>query len=704
MGDSSIDIGEIDIIDQPEKKNNDVENANNGFIINKEADNFSLNKNECEEGLACKLSHAEEFWTCKRNNAVKIRMSGEKDSIANLEPISIMEFFKKTVDRFPNRPALKVERDGKWITWTYKEYFEEIRTTSKAFIQLGLEPYNGVGILGFNSPEWLFADVGAIFAGGLAVGIYTTNNSEMCHFNCEDACCNIVVVENNVQLQKILQVWDRLPKLKAIVQYTGELKEKKPNLYTWNELMEIGRGISDSVLEQRINAQSPNKCCTLIYTSGTTGNPKGVMLSHDNITICAITASKYVGLNPDVSQDQAVSYLPLSHIAAQLTDIWIPVFAAACVWFAGPDALKGALIDTLKQARPTLFLGVPRVFEKIEEKLKSIGAATTGVKKTVSSWMKAKLLLGNQLKEAGKPVPYGWTIASKLMKNVHKSLGLDRCRLIFTSAAPISKQTLEYFQSLNLPLLELYGMSESTGPLTVCSPGHSRITSVGKLLPINEAKIGNPDEDGSGELCFRGRNIMMGYLNSEEKTKESLDDDGWLKSGDVGKIDEDGFYYITGRIKELIITAGGENIAPIPIEDNIKLEIPFVSTVMVIGDKKKFLSCIITPHVEIDKETGLSTDKLLPSAVNYCKELGLEVTKSQDISPNVPEVLQKAIQDGIDRANKKAVSNASKVQKWKLLPLEFTTAGGELGPTQKLRRPQVMKMYKETIDEMYENL
>lgn len=662
-------------------------------------------KHDGGQGISCTLAHATDYVTTDRSTPVKLRL---KEGLGK-DPISVMEFFERQVKRYANRTALKVERDGNWISWTYKEYLEDVKTVAKAFIKLGLEPYHGVGILGFNSPEWLFSDVGSIYAGGLCVGIYTTNNPEACQYVCADAECNIIVVENDVQLQKILQVKDRIPSLKAIVQYTGELKEKLPDVYTWNELIEIGKGETDEELQTRMNGQSPNKCCTLIYTSGTTGNPKGVMVSHDNMiaALDQVLASFYPIIDPDNEsfQEQAISYLPLSHIAAQMTDIWIPTGVGGCVWFARPDALKGSLTQTLLAARPTLFVGVPRVFEKIEEKMKGIGANIKGLKRKLGDWAKGVALRGNQNMESGKEVPYGWTIATGLiLKKIRKALGLDRAKMIFTAAAPISKQTLQYFQSLNIPLLELYGLSESTGAITVNTPSKCRITSIGPVLDIDEYRIANPDEDGSGELCFRGRNIFMGYLNNAEKTKEAIDDDGWLHTGDVGKVDEDGFFYITGRIKELIVTAGGENIAPIPIEDNIKLEIPLVATCMVIGDKKKFLSCLLTCQVEIDLDSGLPTDNLLPSAVHYCSELGLNVTKASEIAPDTPEVLKNAIQEGINNANKKACSNAARVQKWHLFPLDFTTAGGELGPTQKLRRPHVMKTtsYKEVIDKFYD--
>ncbi|NWW77095.1 ACBG2 ligase, partial [Climacteris rufus] len=571
-------------------------------------------------------------------------------------------------------------------------------------LQLGLERFHGVGILGFNSAEWFIADIGAILAGGFAVGIYTTNSPEACHYVAENCSANVIVVENHKQLQKILEIEDRLPHLKGIVQYGEEIKEKRPNLYSWSEFLELGRAVPDSRLREVIASQKPNQCCTLIYTSGTTGQPKGVMLSHDNLTWTAAAAGRFIQLaDARERQEQVVSYLPLSHIAAQMSDIWSAMTFGVQVFFAQPDALKGSLVETLREVRPTAFLAVPRVWEKMEEKMKAVGMKSSALRRRVASWAKEVGLQTNlKLMNGCSEVPVNFRLARQLVyRKVRKALGLDRCTKCYTGAAPITRETLEFFLSLNIPVLELYGMSESSGPHTMSLPHAFKLGSCGKEVAGCHTLIHKPDRDGTGEICFSGRHIFMGYLNMEEKTKEAIDEDGWLHSGDLGKHDKDGFLYITGRIKELIITAGGENVPPIPIEDAVKNAVPIISNAMLVGDKAKFLAMLLTLKCVVDVETGEPGDELAPEALQYCQQLGSKATKVSEIISTKDKAIYTAIQKGISAVNEGAVSNAQKVQKWVLLEKDFSLFGGELGPTMKLKRPVVAQKYQEQIAQFY---
>nr|XP_040051627.1 long-chain-fatty-acid--CoA ligase ACSBG2-like isoform X2 [Gasterosteus aculeatus aculeatus]XP_040051628.1 long-chain-fatty-acid--CoA ligase ACSBG2-like isoform X2 [Gasterosteus aculeatus aculeatus] len=644
------------------------------------------------------LAPADQLWSTSRDKAVRLRMEGSGP--ASETPMTVHQLFLETVETHGDHPALVSKEGGQWVTLTWRQYYEQCRAAAKSFLKLGLERYHGVGILGFNSPEWFISDVGCIFAGGLATGIYTTNSPEACQYVAANSEANVLVVENQKQLDKVLQVKDHLPHLKAIVQYKGELQQKEPFLYTWAEFMKLGEEVPDEQLNAVIDSLRANECCTLIYTSGTTGNSKGCMLSHDNLTWTVRTASSMLTLKP--AEEVLVSYLPLSHVAAQLVDMWLCVSFAMTTYFADPDALKGSLVNTLKEARPTCFLGVPRVWEKMQDSMKAIGAKASPLRRTVALWAKSKGLQYNYSVMNGENVvPWGFMLANNLVfKKVRAALGLDRCKLCFTGAAPITKDTLEFFMSLNMPLLELYGMSESSGPHTISTDTHYQIASCGKVMPGSRTKLENPDEDGSGEICMWGRHLFMGYLDMPEKTEEALDQDGWLHSGDVGRHDQNDFLFITGRIKELIITAGGENVPPVPIEDSLKSELPIVSNAMLVGDKLKFLSMLLTLKCVVD-DAGEPTDQLSPEALAFCRQHDVTATKVSEIIASKEPAVYTAIQEGVERANARATSNAQKIQKWVILERDFSIGGGELGPTMKLRRPIVVKMYQEKINELY---
>ncbi|KAM9821992.1 long-chain-fatty-acid--CoA ligase ACSBG2-like [Syngnathus typhle] len=643
------------------------------------------------------LAPAEQLWTTSKQGAVRLRME-ESGPAADI-PVTVHQMFLGTVEAFGDHPALASKKDGQWETLTWRQYYQQCRTAAKSFMKLGLERYHGVGILGFNAPEWFIANVGCILAGGLATGIYTTNIPAACWEVASTIMANIIVVENQQQLDKILQVKDDLPHLKAIVQYKGELKQRLPSLYTWAEFMRLGEDVPEKDLNDSINSLRVNECCTLIFTSGSTGPPKGVMLSHDNVTWTVQRAGDLVGLR--YGEESVVSYLPLSHVAAQLNDMYITMRFAATTYFAEPDALKGSLGTTLKEVKPTAFLGVPRVWEKIQEKMQEAGAKASPFKKSVADWAKAIGLMYNYSAMHGeKRVPWGFTLANQLVfKKVRAALGLERCRILLTGSAPISKETLEYFMSLNMPLLELYGMSESSGPHTVSTNDDFHINSCGKVMPGCKVKLDNQDSEGNGEVCFWGRNVFMGYLNKDDKTKEALDQDGWLHSGDIGRFQRN-FLFITGRIKEIIITAGGENVAPVPIENVVKAEVAIISNAMLIGDRKKFLTMLITLKCVVDQE-GNPTEQLSQEAINFCRNLGVGATRVSEIIDNKEPGVYKSIQEGIERYNANAVARAQKVQKFVILPRDFSIAGGELGPTMKVRRPIVVQMYQDKIDEMY---
>ncbi|XP_055645433.1 very long-chain-fatty-acid--CoA ligase bubblegum-like, partial [Toxorhynchites rutilus septentrionalis] len=456
--------------------------------------------------------------------------------------------------------------------------------------------------------------------------------------------------------------------------------------YRWSELEEMNTDGEEEEFSERLANIAVNRCCCLVYTSGTVGNPKGVMLSHDSLTWDSYTIGKRLD-QIQYGQEVLVSFLPLSHVAAQMVDIFLSMQFACTVYFADKDAMKGTLLSTLQEARPTRLVGVPRVYEKIQEKMMAVGAQSGTAKKLVAGWAKSVTLQHHTNAMEGKPtnsIQYR-LVRRFLLSKVKDALGLSRCMTLVTAAAPMDPETKKYFMSLDMPIMEAFGMSETSGAHSLTAPDSYNFATIGKTLGGCETKIDKPDERGHGEICMRGRHILMGYIGEKEKTAEAIDEEGWLHSGDVGYVDEQGFVYITGRIKELIITAGGENIPPVHVENLVKNELLQVSSAFLVGDKRKFLTMLVSLKTVVDLSSGEPKDELAPETIVWLKGLGVEYTKLSQIhaAGPCPKVLQ-AIQEGIDRANKKAISNAQKIQKFALLPVDFSVPGGELGELEKI--------------------
>lgn len=362
-------------------------------------------------------------------------------------------------------------------------------------------------------------------------------------------------------MEKIREIKESMPSIKAVIQTIApyaQYVKREDGYWRWSEIEEIDTTDVEEEYQKRLKTIVPNECSVMVYTSGTTGLPKGAMLSHDNFTwLVESLRKKFPNLQDGC--EVIVSYLPLSHVAAQLLDIFVSLALGATVYFADRDALKGSLLKTLNIAHPTIFLGVPRVYEKIQEKMLQVGAQSGTLKRSIGSWAKSVTLQYNLDKMAGQNYSsIQYKLASSLiLSKVKQALGFDRIKLMLTGAAPMSVDTKKYFLSLDMQILDAYGMSESSGCHNFGYYFEPHFEAVGRTLPGLETKIFKPNEEGHGEICKRGRNIFMGYINELEKTLEAIDDDGWLHTGDVGYIDKDGYLFITGRIKELVITAGG---------------------------------------------------------------------------------------------------------------------------------------------------
>ncbi len=430
------------------------------------------------------------------------------------------------------------------------------------------------------------------------------------------------------------------------------------------------------------------------------GTPKGAILTHDNL-VWEINTIKTSFQSFDEGREVTVSYLPLAHISAQLNEFLMPIRSAATVYFADKNAFKGSLINTLRDARPTFFGSVPRLYEKFYERILQTTSEATGIKKILLDWAQRVTLNYHLERLEGKdPKSLQYEIAKKLVINkVKQGLGFDRTKIMYVGGSPMSLEVMHFFMSLDMIIQDCYGLTESGGIVFSRAPWQNRLESVGKILPGHEAKILNPDENGVGEICQRARSTFVGYFKDEEKSKEALDEDGWLHTGDLGRVDSEGFVYITGRIKELIITAGGENIPFLHIENLVKKECAAISNSFLIGDKRKFLSMLITLKTELDSKNA-PTDNLAPESLQLMKSLNLPFTKVSEIK-NHPKVIE-AIQAAINRANENAISNAQRVQKFALLEHDFAIQTGELAPSMKPKRSFIVNKYEEVINKFYE--
>lgn len=586
-------------------------------------------------------------------------------------PTRILDAFDRTAAARGDQPALYSRRGGRWEPTTWREYREQVRLAGRALISLGVKPGEHVTIIGFNCAEWFIADIGAIAAGAIPAGIYTTNTAEQCQYIAEHCEARVAFVENAEQLAKFRAVRDALPNLVQIVMMHGDPDDD--SAISWRQFLSLGASVPEERLSERIAQQSADDTCTLIYTSGTTGVPKAVMLTHTNITWVLEAATKLIGIQPG---EVIVSYLPLSHVAEQLFSLHTNTVLGTTIWFA--ESLDN-LGDALKAARPHLFLAVPRVWEKMQGKIEAVGAKNPPLKKKIAAWARKIGLAAGYADQQGAPKPAFHGLANKLVfSKVRANLGMDRTRLAITGAAPISKRTLDFFLSLGVPICEIYGMSETTAIGTVSHAEKYRTGKAGYILPGAELKLA-----ADGEICMRGPHIFKGYYKDPAATAETIDADGWLHSGDIGELDADGFLQITDRKKELIITAGGENIAPALVEGQIK-SISVVSQAVVIGDRRRYLSVLLT--LDPDKLPAVAT--LAGSSARNPQEAAADARFS--------EYLQREI----DAVNQR-LARVQTVKKFAVLPNDLTIEGGELTPTMKMKRKVISEKYASVIEQLY---
>jgi long-chain acyl-CoA synthetase len=595
---------------------------------------------------------------------------------------TIIARFMKQAEIRPDKPGYHVKSGSGWDATSWKDYVAEVRTAARALITLGIGRKHGNGssetscacILGFNRPEWTVFDIGAMAAGAVPAGIYTTCSPPEVAYIVGHTEATIILVEDVDQWKKIKEERDNLPKLKHVVLMKGAGKVDDDMVMTWDEFIAKADDTDDDTLQEYIDTLKSDQLATLIYTSGTTGPPKGVMLSHENLAWTAQAAVDMIGSTQD---DCVVSYLPLSHIAEQMFSIHAPATAGTQVYFA--ESIQ-KVADNFKEVQPTILFAVPRIWEKFYAGVTEKMSAATGLKAKMVGWARDTGEQVSDLKNRGLE-PTGWLAMKfnffdgKVYSKLKDALGLGRARICVSGAAPISAEILTFFSGLDIMIREVYGQSEDTGPTSFNLPGKTKIGTVGPPIPGCEVKIAK-----DGEILVKGPNVFLGYFKDQGATDETLID-GWLYSGDLGKIDSDGYLHITGRKKDLIITAGGKNIAPKNIESSLK-NLNLVGEAVVIGDRRKYLTALIS----VDADKG----------PEFAKKHDLDADKLYD-SPKVRSL----IQDHVDLVNKE-LARVEQIKKFVVVKRAFSIEGGELTPTLKVKRNKVNEHYADDIESMYE--
>lgn len=572
---------------------------------------------------------------------------------------------------------------GIWRVWTWRQAAETVREIGNGLLSLGLSPLETLSILSNTKVEWIFIDLAILSAGGVSNGIYPTDAADQVHYLCTDSATAIIFVEDEEQLDKVLSVRDRLPHLRHIIveDMEGLRDLNDPQVLSLETLQKLGRAYAlecGDELDRRTSACKPDDLAILIYTSGTTGRPKGAMHNHKGL-VAALHGTNT--LYPQDERDERMCFLPLCHVAERVLGVFFAMYTGAVLNFVeNPETVP----ENVREISPTVMTAVPRVWEKFYSSVTISVKEATRLQQVIYAWA---IDVGERVADlvlAGKSVPVTLKLkfhAARILAlgNVRRFIGIDRARYLNTGAAPISPELVRWYLALGIPMLEVWGMTETGAPSTAMPVNRIKPGSIGRASGFNEVRL----DPSTGEILVRGPNIFMGYLNQPEKTAEAIDPDGWLHTGDVGAVDEDGYYRIIDRMKDVIITAGGKNITPSEIENELKFSL-YITDAVVIGDKRPYLTAIVM--IEQENVEKFAQDNDVPFS-NY-----LSLTRA-------PEVYS-LIQEEIEKVNKK-FARVEQIKKFWLLENQLTTEDEELTPTMKLKRKLVEKKYSAQIDAMY---
>jgi long-chain acyl-CoA synthetase len=583
-------------------------------------------------------------------------------TIADLLPLAAEFYGPQT--------AVKFKQDGQWIDRSFSEVLEIVRPLAFGLVELGVAKGDRVSILGNTRPEWTYFDFAALSIGAVVVPIYQTNSPEECRYVLDNSDSKVVVVEDAEQLEKVRAVRNQLPQLQHVVLMSGSAEDA----ISMEDLAAKGASGDDARWKELYEAVTPADICTFIYTSGTTGPPKGCIISHGNYR-------SMLDMVNDVSviedEDVAYLYLPLAHSFALLIQFGTFDLGTTLAYWER-DPLK--ILPNLAELKPSYFPSVPRIFEKIYTAATSTIEKEGGLKKRIFDWAIKTGEKKHEVERSGRKPGFllqrQYAFADQKVLSKIRNLFGGRIRLAVSGAAPINPEILRFFDAAGVLVLEGWGMTETSTAATISTPDDFKVGTIGKPFPGCEVKIAD-----DGEILVKGPNVFQGYHKNPEATAETIVD-GWLHTGDIGEVDPDGFIKITGRKKDIIITAGGKNITPANLEAEIKQQ-PLVSQCVVVGDRRPYLVALIT----LDPE----------EAVKYAQEHGLPEDPAE-LAAN-PDV-KAAIEAHVEKINQN-FARVEQVKKISILPHDLSQESGELTPTLKVKRAVVAQKHENAIEQLY---
>ncbi len=596
---------------------------------------------------------------------------------------TIPEMFQKITAKFESgtRPALMYKTGGKYEPISYADLRHRAEYFACGLASLGVRRGDRIAIIAENRPEWVISDQAIVALGAIDVPVYPTMSAKQNEYIFNDASVRIAIVSNQFQLSKVMRIREQVPSLQMIILMNEKGIVSEPATMYFSEVLRLGatyREQHPNLLEEAIRQVKPEDLLTLIYTSGTTGNPKGVMLSHRNLVTNIISSAQVINFGPD---DVLLSFLPLSHTFERMAGYYTAFACGATIAYA--ESVE-TVRDNMMEVRPTIVTTVPRLFERIYSRVVKQIDAGPALEQKVFSWaIETGKKYVRAVRRGSVPLSLRMqhAVADKLVFRKLREKTGGRMRFFVSGGAALAREPGEFFEAVGLSIIEGYGLTESSPVLAANRLDNYRFGTVGQAIPGVELRIG---EDG--EILARGPNIMQGYWRQPEATTQAIDKEGWLHTGDIGLIDEAGFVHITDRKKHLFVSSGGKNIAPQPIE-NLFLSSKYIEQLMLIGDRRMYLTALIVPDFEALKEYA-DAHKLPYSTP-------AELTRLTEINDLIGRTINEIQKD---------LANYERVRRFTLLDRQFTVEEGELTPTQKVRRAVVETKYAHVIESMYEGI